>query len=266
MEKHLPFAIAAATLSLLFFSCGGLDCLFRQKLLLEMPETPETWKAIAIDFYEVEWTDDQGIRKTERIAPGVRAVLSVSRGLPQAILAYPWAGAFRFRPAGFLYPLDCEEEADALPSDSAASAAFNFASGYTAEVAGKLEALGLDAFVYPIEKLKVSWSELNKDPWAFPPWKAAKALAEGAFRVSLFPEAKVLVPLPRGTWLPESSFCALSCLEGGAAAAMLAEGISYFYSDSEVLEVLVEGEESVSLVQSRGLRPRLAYGFSGSGL
>jgi hypothetical protein len=245
---HAAFAAILATMAL---SSCDIGVLFRHELLIEAPALPEAWKDLAVDSYELQWRDAEGVMRSASLEPGGALALIVARGVPQAILAYPRIGGRRLRPAGFLYPADCAEEPDALPSALPTAAALSFASGYAAEVASKLEALGLDASAYPLERLEKCWSEKGKDPWALPPWKAAKALAEAAFRATLFPAAKVRVTLPVGTWLPESPYCRVSLLGMGVQEAVLPEGLSRFYGEGETLEVLVK-EESYTVLARDG--------------
>ena len=248
MRKCFP-AVLAASIVLAAWSSCGFEALFTHELLLEPPALPKDWEGLAVDRYKLEWRDAEGRKQSASAEPGAGTVLTVARGGPQAILAYPEIGSTRLRPAGFLYPADCREDPDALPSVSPTVASLTYASGYAAEVAAKLEALGFDAFAFPLERLQACWVEKGKDPWALQPWKAAKALAEGAFRASLFPAAKVRVPLPPGTWLPESPFCSLSPLGDSVREATLPEGLSRFFTGQEVLEVRVEGEDYAILAR-----------------
>ena len=242
------FSLALGALVLAAQMSCGFDALFEHRLLVAMPTLPDVWEGLRLDAYRIEWRDADGVMRTAIVAPGGEALLCLERGLPQAILAYPLAQGYSLRPAGFLYPADCPEDPDALPSRSPTSASMSFASGYAAEVAGRLAALGLDASAFPLDRLEASWSAKGRDPWALQPWKTARALAEGSFRVSLFPAAGTNVRLPEGRWLPESPFCSLGFMQDGGRDATLPEGLSLFYGEGGRLEVQVDEEGKVIMV------------------
>jgi hypothetical protein len=228
-------------------SCD-FDALFVHKLVLEAPRLPDVWKSLKVDAYRLEWRDSEGKRLIEEIQAGEVFSLSVARGLPQAILAYPLASNYSLRPAGFLYPADCDEDPDALPSGTPARARLSFASGYAAEVAEVLERLGFDAFAFPLNRLEDAWSGKGKDPWTLPSWKTAKALAEGAFRVSLFPAATAQLCLPSGDWLPESPFCPIRQREDGLREVVLPQGLSIFQGKTGILEIMIDEEGHIAIV------------------
>ena len=239
-------SIIFAAMLLVQMSCG-FGNLFEHVLLVEPPALPEVWKGLKIDAYLLEWRDSDGNPRTAQLPPGGGMALGVARGLPQTILAYPLASGCRLKPAGLLYPADCAGDPDALPSQEPTRVRLSYASGYAAEVGRKIEASGLDAAAFPLKRLEASWSDKGKDPWTLQPWKAAKALAEGAFRVTLFPAPSANVRLPEGTWYPESPFCRLNVVEGGVREALLPKGLCLFYGESGLVEIQV-GEDGGALV------------------
>lgn len=230
---HIGLAALAWTL----WGCSLARPLFVQDLALELPALPTGWEGLDLEGYELAWEDEAGLSRTAEVGVGESPVLSLSRGKAQAIFAWPKVRGMSLRPAGLLYPRECQAP-DAEDLLGAASASFSYASGYAAEVWIGLATLGLDPAAYPLEKLEGAWAPKGRDPWALPPLEAASYLASGAFRATRFPASLVLVQLPPGPWYPESPFCTLS----SGDVVRLSEGCHRFYAAGKVLEVLVEGE------------------------
>ena len=234
-----------AWLLLVFCSCG-LDCFFIHDIILEMPRRPAAWLSLDALTYELRWMDEEGNERLAMVAEDQTLSIRLRRGGREAIRALPRCGSTILSQAGGLYPFDVEEPENEMPSKKPDRMRLNFPSGYAAAVADVLEAAGRDPWIYPIEKLAALPDSIGRDPWTLPPWKAALALLEGNFRISLFPKPTRELLLPSDAeWWPESPHCVIERREKGSVA-ILPAGIFKFFSDSEWLIVNVSDEEVVS--------------------
>ncbi|HEY9054907.1 MAG TPA: hypothetical protein VIO60_08820 [Rectinemataceae bacterium] len=217
-------------------SCRYIQpCFFVHSLIVVLPESPFAWDGIAPDRWRVEWKDAESEKREAFLPAGGRTRIEVPRGEFQAILAYPESMGAVFKPAGFLYPEDLGPSGPWPWAEDVA--VFSYESGYGSEVARHLEVLGMRPSAYTLSSLGEAAISGGADPWDLPPWKAARALAGGTFRKSLFVRALHEFALPDGeTWAPESPFKSID-RSGAAHRVFLAEGLSLFHSERSSLLV-----------------------------
>ena len=209
-----------------------------------MPIRPELWLGLEALIYEIRWKDEEGIDRVAAVGEGDALLVSLKRGVRQAILAIPRSADREFRPAGALYPFDLDDiPREGVPSRNPDTMRLSFSSGYPSATARCIEADGYDPWVYPLEKLGSIRETRGRDPWALPPWKAARSFLEGSFRISSFPAATNSLLLPADSqWWPESPLCLLES-DGVTQTARLSEGIHVFFGKAERLVVKVSGGE-----------------------
>ena len=222
--------------AILFLSCG-LESLSVHTLILENPGRPEVWPGRYGIDYAVLWKDENGSERRAIAESGETLAIRVRRGQAQAILAIPFREGAAFFPAGALYPFDLETGTGVFPSSRPDRLRLDFESGYPAATARFIEKAGYDPWLYPLLKLKFVRDERERDPWGLAPWKAANALIEGSFRMSMFPSGGEAIVLPPGSpWWPESPLCRTEFLEDSQKAC-LPEGLHLFYGEKEKLAV-----------------------------
>jgi hypothetical protein len=195
-------------------------------------------------IYEISWKDETGRDRVAAVEEGQALSISLKRGARQAILAIPRCGEKEFKPAGALYPFDLEDiPREGLPSPNPDTMKLSFSSGYPSETARLIEAGGYDPWIYPLEKLGSIRDTRGRDPWSLPPWKAARSLLEGSFRISAFPAATNSFPLPADSkWWPESPLCLVDS-DGVIQTARLSEGIHVFFGETVKIIAEVSGGE-----------------------
>ncbi|MDP2791375.1 MAG: hypothetical protein Q8O15_06405 [Rectinemataceae bacterium] len=176
------------------------------------------------------------------VTEGDALLITLKRGARQAVLAVPRCGGMVFRAAGALYPFDLDDIPRAgLPSANPDTMRLTFDSGYPAETARCIEAGGFDPWAYPLEKLVSIKETRGRDPWSLPPWKAARSLLEGSFRLSAFPSAAYTLQLPPDTrWWPESPLCFIE-FDGTKQTVRLSEGLHVFFGKGEKIIAEVSG-------------------------
>lgn len=190
--------------------------------------------------YALQWIDEHGETQNAIMDKDDELSISVARGRPLAVVAYPVCLGQRFRPAAGLYPFDLEDTGGKLPSGEPDMLEMSFASGYAAEAALCIEKAGRNPWAFPVEKLPSAWKDGASDPWSLPPWKCAQALIDGTFRKSLFRGSAIQVALPSDClWWAESPFCGF-VESGSGQTALLHEGISIFFCAGNKLVVCVD--------------------------
>lgn len=241
--NRLLFRLCALPAFLAASSCS-LNSFFVHKVLIETPTRPEAWSGLGPLTYALIWKDQAGAESRAFVEEGAALVVDLARGRPQGILAFPSCEKRAFRPAGALYPFDVKASKSGLPSSEADSLRLSFQSGYAASVAACIEEAGYDPWTYPIEKLKSVPEVKGRDPWTVQPWKVARALIDGAFRISLFPAPVTLADLPNDSiWWAESPFSLIDRLEGGQRIRV-PDGIHVLYGERDKLVIEVEDGKS----------------------
>ena len=233
-------------------SCS-IRCIYIHTICVEMPIRPELWQGLDALVYEIHWKDEEGMDRVASVSEDGALLVNLRRGARQAILAIPRSAGRKFRPAGALYPFDLDDiPGEGVPSRNPDTMRLSFSSGYPSATARCIEADGYDPWVYPLEKLGSIRETRGRDPWALPPWKAARSFLEGSFRISSFPAATNSLVLPTDSpWWPESPLCLLES-DGARQTARLSEGIHVFFGKEERLVVKVsKGEIGVQRVALR---------------
>ncbi|PKL04076.1 MAG: hypothetical protein CVV53_08945 [Spirochaetae bacterium HGW-Spirochaetae-9] len=227
----------------IMISCS-FECIHIHTICLITPDRPEPWKDCGLLGYEIRWKDPEGVEHSASVAEGDGLIVDLKRGVRQAIIAVPHCGARELRAAGALYPFDLYDiPRTGIPSSNPDTMRLNFNAGYPAETARCIEAGGYDPWIYPLEKLASIRETRGRDPWSLPPWKAARSLLEGSFRLSAFPAAGYTLQLPPDRrWWPESPLCFID-FDGVTQTARLSEGIHVFFGEEEKLIAQVLGDK-----------------------
>ena len=227
-----------------FTASCGFECIIIHTICIETPCRPESWQGLEALIYEISWKDETGRDRVAAVDEGQAFLISLKRGARQAILAIPRCGGMEFKPAGALYPFDLDDiPSEGIPSPNPDTMKLSFGSGYPSATARLIEDGGYDPWVYPLEKLGSIRETKGRDPWSLPPWKAARSLMEGSFRISAFPAATNSFTLPADSkWWPESPLCLVDS-EGETRTARLSEGIHVFFGETGKLIAQVSGGE-----------------------
>ena len=254
----MPFVVALLLLS----SCRplGTEALREaevQRLLVSFPNLPETWTCLEGLRFCLIWRDESGSRREAWAEADSSIEISISRGGQQALMAYPSYRAHYLRPAGFLYPSDLAGEAISglafeLWGGGLRPIRLDWRRGWLAQVAESLASAGQDPAEYNLPRLEALLDESTRDPWNLDPAEAARLLATGGFRSSLFKDIElheVLLPGP-GPWACESALAPPPALRaGGGWSALLPEGPSLLIGCLSRLLVGLDEEGKAIIVE-----------------
>ncbi len=232
----------ACTVLLFAFACSSCSAMQRwyvHRLEIAMPQIPAVWDHIAPPVYELAWTDEEGQARTAYVPSGQSAVVTVARGVKQAVLAFPIVFQKRLKPAGGLYPDYLKYPGRPFPSDEPDELTIDFEGGYIASVASIIAKAGFNPWILRLSCLKQDWISRHADPWGVDPALAASRLIDGTYSSAVFSQkaesVTVSLPPPAG-WLPASPFARLR-EEDGKILAEVNEGFHLFYRSDQIAMV-----------------------------
>lgn len=253
LRRHVSLACFLVSTVLLFAlacsACSGMQCWHRHRLAVAMPQVPAAWAHIAPPVYELVWTDEEGRRRCSYVPSGQRAVITVARGVSQAVIAFPILFQKRLKPAGGLYPANLNNPERLFPSDEPDELIIGFEGGYIAAVAGIIAKAGFNPWNFRLDRLIKDWSSRRTDPWDVDPACVASRLIDGTYTASMFAQkteaVSVALPLP-ADWFPESPFASLR-EEDGIFLAEVNEGFHLFYRSDQI--AIVSASEGKAVLQ-----------------
>jgi len=241
--KRLPFTILLY--ALLLGSCSESE-LFSHEIVVFPPARPEAWRDLDPLEFCVSWEDNEGLTRETPLLEGQELRIRLRRGKPCAVVARVFSGNDRLRSAAAFYPRDLDsasENEGFFSSLKLERLNLDYMKGYVAEVASCLEKIGIDPWIYPLERIAVEFSLKHADPWPILPFETAEALALHGFRIDRYTRKGLDTYLPKSSgWIPESPFCDMR-REGDLQKAMLPDGLSIFYDETRKLIASVRGEQ-----------------------
>lgn len=250
-KRDLRFACFLVCIGLLFTlafsSCSGLQCWHIHSLEIAMPQIPAVWAHIAPPVYELVWTDEDGRIRTTYVPSGQRAIVTVARGVKQAILAFPIVFQTRLKPAGGLYPENLKNSERHFPSDAPDELSIDFEGGYIAAVAELIAKAGYNPWNLKLSRLNYDLRAWHYDPWAVDLALVASRLIDGTYSSAVFSKEAEVVTLslpPPADWLPSSPFLSLR-EEEGKILADVNEGIYLFHRSNQIALVSVSEGRAV---------------------
>ena len=197
-----PLRVAALLLCFLPASCS----LFGPEadLSVTIPEPPEHWVRAFPDLgFDLVFPDSGGRWQRRAVtAPHQPTVISCSKALNTAVLAYPVAGRSLglLRPAGGLCP------ADLTDTGRPAHLALSWQEGPLALIFKTFTERGFDASLVNAERLASSFKR-HPDPWALDLIAIAEKLIHGdfsAYDIDLLPAREVALRPGAGEWFLEN--------------------------------------------------------------
>lgn len=248
-DLNLACFLACAVLlfTLTYSSCSTMQYWHVHCLEIAMPQLPAVWAHIAPPVYELVWTDEEGRARTAYVPSGQSAVVTVARGVKQAVLAFPIVFQTRLKPAGGLYPEYLNNIGRPFPSDESDELTIDFEGGYIAAVAGIISKAGFNPWILRLSRLKQDWRVREADPWSVDPALVASRLIDGTYSSAVFSQKAEAVTVslpPPADWLPASPFGSLR-EEDGKILAEVSEGFHLFYRSDQIAMVSVTEGEAV---------------------
>ena len=229
-------------IQILLASCGLVELALPNELCIVFPQIPASWKGAEDLVWELHWIDEGGCKRDITSGAG-GAFITVRRGFPQSIVAYPKFRGIKLFPAAGIYPFEAEPSRLKLDHLSPTIFPLDFDSGYSACIAASIEKTGGNPWIYPIHRLKTAWIKRSVDPWGIAPEKAALELLADGFGSPLYAgqkAGKIEIELPEGEdWLPENPFNLIEKRDG-KIFSKLSPGISYYFGAGKKLIVRLE--------------------------
>lgn len=228
-------------------SCSSMQYWYIHRLKIAMPKVPAAWAHIAPPVYELVWTDEDGRRRSSYVPSGQHAVITVARGVKQAVLAFPIVFQTRLKPAGGLYPENLKNSERHFPSDAPDELIIDFEGGYIAAVAEIIAKAGYNPWNLKLSRLNHDLRAWHYDPWAVDPALVASRLIDGTYSSAVFSKKAEVVTLslpPPADWLPASPFLSLR-EEEGSIRAEVNEGIYLFHRSNQIALVFVSEGRAV---------------------
>lgn len=188
-----------------------------------LPEPPAHWRAAFPDLaFELRVPDveGRGLSTVAAKAAGAAALLCVPKTGNTPVLAFARGGCAEdlLRPAGGIFPLDCEQ------TGSGMTMRVSWESGPAASVLFRLAELGCDTSLLNAARLRQLLCS-RADPWDVDLAKVVERLAAGdfsAYDVDQLAARDVVVSTGPGEWFLESPLRPSCCAEPGGALKLTA--------------------------------------------